>query len=134
MQHSKGTIIFGLTKCRSRWNVKRNAEGNFRLWWKDTLYYSSNGSTFYDGNQYGDQTICYSSGDTLGCHIRRVCIDNTHYAICSFEKNAVPIRNSKFVIKDAATLYPTIAFDASGTVIEAKLYQHHLLHDQEGNY
>ena len=125
LEHSTGSIIFGLTKYRNPY------AGNFMQWSEGTLYYSSNGKTFYNGAQYGGSVQAYSNGYTLGCQIRRLCIDNIYYTICQFQKNKMPIGNPHYDI-DGASIYPTIAIDSPGTVIEAYLRSYHKLNDAEG--
>ena len=124
MESGEGSTLFGLTKSLAP------QHGNVQLWSEGTIYYSSNGSTFYDGNKYGKIEIPYSSGDILSCRIRRFKVDDILYTICQFENNGIEIGNPHYI--DGTTLYPTIAIDSPGTIIEASLRRNHTLSDQKG--
>ena len=124
LEHSVGSIQFGLTKSQTPYN------GNFERWSEDTLYYSSNGKTFYNGAPYGESVIAYSYGDTLGCHMTRFCIDSIYYTICQFQKNKIPIGSPHYI--DGASIYPTIAINSPGVVIEAYLRLYNTVNDAQG--
>ena len=124
LEHSMGSIQFGLTKSQTHYN------GHFERWSEGTLYNSSNGQTFYNGAPYGRSVIPYSYGDILGCHIRRFSIDSVFYTVCQFEKNKMPIGSPHYI--DGASIYPTIAIDAPGIVIQAYLRSYNTVNDAQG--
>ena len=124
LEHSMGSIQFGLTKSQTPCNK------NFDRWAERTLYYSSNGRTFYNNAPYGESVIAYSYGDTLGCHIRRFCIDSIYYTVCQFQKNKMPIGKPHYI--DGTSIFPTIAIDSPGIVIEAYLRSYHTVNDAQG--
>ena len=124
---NEGIIGIGLTKR----NVK-SRNGEFPGWYDDSIgYHGDNGGIFH--NDGGDCEVAskpYTTGDTVGCCLKKVMMGQEMYRLCFFTLNGHKVGTAK-VLEDG-DFFPTIGLAEAGAEVDTNLGQKAFVFDLEG--
>ena len=121
-----GLIGIGLAKTSAKYQ-----NGRMPGWDKGTIgYHGDDGGIFHNDEE--PQFVCetYGKGDTVGCMMKKLMIDNHQYIFVNFFKNGKNLKASRYV--DEGEYYPTIGMGSAGAKVTSNLGETDFVYKIEG--
>ena len=125
-QGETGEIGIGLTR-----NAPETRNGGMPGWDDGTIgYHGDDGGIYHNSGRKETDCETFGSGDTVGCALNRIYIDNASFLFCYFTKNGKKLNPVKYL--EDGDYYPTIGMGSAGTVVTANLGENDFLYNSQG--